>query len=291
MKCLCPIHLIDLELFLLEVNGAEVGPGNDFFGNAVGRRVVLGQNDAEIQLPDEDEVSVVSLNEPLSFDSDSEFTDKDLNVFASWLGGSYVTNSLEQLTGELTFPLANGVHLKLHMSKKADREFTTSLMSLIHNIQRAMEIHQDLSGSMNIKSELVTGSFDGIKAIQEQYGTDVTQQGLELFVTSVSKIFDSLQTAYKGKIVGVILFNGEPDTSEKVLKVKVTPRPSARWLEEKKGSSSINSTIIAEVALVRRTLAWITGIIFIISTLLGICFLMNMPLTRDTLLYSNVKLD
>ncbi|KAM7466078.1 hypothetical protein LguiB_013640 [Lonicera macranthoides] len=273
-------------VFMLEVSVAE---GNDYFGNTLGRRVIFGQKDAEIQLPDEDSVSVVSLNEPLSFDSDSEFTDKDLHDFASWLRGSYITNALEQLTGELTFPLANGVHLKLHMSKKTDREFTTSLVSLIHNIKRATEIHQDLSGSMHLQSELVTGSFDSIKVLQEQYGTDAARQGLELFVTSVSKIFDSLQTAYKGQIVGVILFNEKPQTSEKVLKVKVTSRPSARWLEEKKASA--NATMIAEVVLVRRVLAWITGIILIIATLLGIYFLMNMPLTRDTLLYSNVKLD
>nr|CAB3483861.1 unnamed protein product [Digitaria exilis] len=33
------------------------------------------------------------------------------------------------------------------------------------------------------------------------------------------------------------------------------------------------------------------GIILLVSTLIGVCLLMNMPLTRDTLLYSNVKID
>ena len=34
-------------------------------------------------LTDEDEVSVVSLNKPLSFDSDAELTDKELSDFVS----------------------------------------------------------------------------------------------------------------------------------------------------------------------------------------------------------------
>jgi hypothetical protein len=43
---------------------------------------------------------------------------------------------------------------------------------------------------------------------------------------------------------------------------------AARWLEE---VNSLNTTI-AEVALVRRTLAWITGIILLVSTLMGVSF-------------------
>ena len=66
-------------------------------------------------------------------------------------------------------------------------------------------------------------------------------------------------------------------------------RPSLRLLEEVKTSS--NSTAMAEVALVRLTLAWITGGVLLIATLIGVYLLLNMPLTRDTLLYSNVKLD
>ena len=47
--------------------------------------------------------------------------------------------------------------------QKAEREFITSLVSLIDNIRRAMDMHQDLSGSMRNPAELITGSFDGIK--------------------------------------------------------------------------------------------------------------------------------
>lgn len=41
----------------------------------------------------------------------------------------------------------------------------SSVLSLIHNIRRVAEMHQDLSGSMQNAAELLTGCFDGIKVI------------------------------------------------------------------------------------------------------------------------------
>ncbi|THG00814.1 hypothetical protein TEA_016876 [Camellia sinensis var. sinensis] len=261
-------------VFMLDVREAEdsqvmVQSANAWFGSALRSRVLMESNKADIQLPDEGEVSVVSLNEPLSFGSGVELTDKELSDFASWLGGTYVANALKPMNGELTIPLASGARLNLHMSKKAEREFITSLVSLIGNIRMAVEMHQDLSGSMRNPAELITGSFDGIKVLQEEYRTEgVAEQGQELFFISISKIFDSLQAVYKGQIVGVILCNGTPlPESETLLNVMITSRPSARWLEETTGPP--NSTTIAEIVLVRWTLAWITGIILVIATLLG----------------------
>lgn len=53
-----------------------------------------------------------------------------------------------------------------------------------------------------------------------------------------------------------------------MVEVTSTARIS-RWLEEA-STSTDNSTIASEVLLVRRSLAWITGIILLISTLLGV---------------------
>ncbi|KAH7834874.1 hypothetical protein Vadar_020540 [Vaccinium darrowii] len=283
-------------VFMLDVRGAEgsqvmVQSANAFFGTTLRSRDLIESTKADIQLPGEDEVLVVSLNEPLSADADMEVTEKEISDLAFWLGGTYVAKALEPMTGEFSIPLESGASLDLHMSKKADREFIESLVSLIRNIRRAMDMHQDLYGSMKKPAELLTGSFDGIKVLEEEYGTEgVAKQGVELLFTSISKIFDSLQSVYKGQIVGVILSNGTPSQeSETVLNVMFTSHTSARWLEETTGSS--NSTIVAEVLLVRRTLAWFTGIILLVATIMGIYFLMNMPITRDTLLYSNVKLD
>ncbi|GLU08720.1 hypothetical protein SLE2022_256160 [Rubroshorea leprosula] len=276
-------------VFTLEVDGIHgslaAGLDRTLFGKALRSNVDLSSSTADIQLPDEDEVSVVSLNIPRS-----DYTDKEIADFASWLGGSYVVAATEPLNGVLTLPLGNGDNVNLHLSKKGEREFVLSLLALSDNIRRAMEMHRDILLNIQRRAELIMGCFDGIKALQEEYDADyVAKQGMGLLLATLSKIYDSLQTAYKGQIVGVILFKGMPSPqSETLLNVMVSSHPSPRWLAETK--SPLNATSL-EVVLVRRTLAWVTGIVLIIATLLGVYFLLNMPLTRDTLLYSNVKLD
>ncbi|XAR62594.1 hypothetical protein NMG60_11017418 [Bertholletia excelsa] len=284
-------------VFMIDVRGAEgvrgmVQSTEAFFGQAL-RRTVIMSSKADIQLPDEDEVLVISLNEPLS--SNLELTDKELNNIAHWLDGTFVADTLQPMNGELTIPLVTGSHLKFHMSKKADRDFIRSLLSLFQNTQRAIDMHKDFSRSKQHPAELIMGAFDAIKFLQGEYGTEgIAQQGLELLFTSIFKIFDSLQDVYKGEIVGVILLNGTPlSDSENALNLMFSHGSAVRLLEETDSSSTStsNSTAIAELELVRWTLAWTTGIILLIATLLGIYFLLNMPLTKDTLLYANVKLD
>ncbi|KAL0414100.1 UNVERIFIED_CONTAM: hypothetical protein Sradi_1611700 [Sesamum radiatum] len=257
-------------MLMLEVTGAEDSQLIDDlekspFSNAL-RIKVEGDERVDIQLPDENEVSFVSLN---GESSDPECSEKELSDFASWLGGSYTEDASGPLNGELILPMADGAFLRLHMSERADREFTTSLVTLVNNIRRAKEIHQVLAKSERSPAELITGRFDGIKALQDHYGKEgIAQSGLEVFVNSISKAFDSLQAAYQGKIVGVIAKSGWAGPElENMFHVTVTSRPSARWLEETKASP--NSTEIAEVLFVRTTLAWITGIILLIATLLG----------------------
>ncbi|XVF65127.1 hypothetical protein PTKIN_Ptkin09bG0221800 [Pterospermum kingtungense] len=279
-----------LAVFMLEVSGVDdpvvVDPKNDLFRNALKSSVDLGSSKADIQLPDEEEVSVISLDEPLE-----DYTEENISDFASWLGGSYVTDATKTLHGVLTIPLANGDNVNLHMSKKVHREFALKLFALSQNIRKAMKIHEDLSETLQRPAEFLMASFDGIKALQEQDDTDgFDKQGMRLLLATVSKIFDSLQTAYEGQIVGVVVFNGVPQSEAKTLmNVMFTSRSSPRWLAETK--SSHNTTTLAAQMLVRRTLAWVTGIVLLTATLLGVYFLLNMPLTRDTLLYSNVKLD
>lgn len=74
-----------------------------------------------------------------------------------------------------------------------------------------------------------------------------------------------------GKIVGVIVHNGVASSeSKELLNVMTASRPSTRWLEETEMLP--NSTAIAEAILVRRTVAWTTGLVLIIATLLGVSF-------------------
>ncbi|KAJ0035618.1 hypothetical protein Pint_25387 [Pistacia integerrima] len=180
--------------------------------DAFNSKVILGSNKADIQLPDEDEVSVVFLDEQLA-----DHSEKEIHELASWLGGSYVADASEPLNGELTIPVANGVNVNLHMSKvffrmhnfeshfsslqKAERDFAFSLLALCRNIKRAMGVHEGLAQSKQRPAELMMGFFDGIKALQEQYGPEgVGQQGMRLLLATLSKIFDSLQTSYEGNM-------------------------------------------------------------------------------------------
>ncbi|KAI8537986.1 hypothetical protein RHMOL_Rhmol09G0066000 [Rhododendron molle] len=72
-----------------------------------------------------------------------------------------------------------------------------------------------------------------------------------------------------GKIVGVLLSNETPSQeSETVLNVMFTSQPSARWLEETTGLP--NSKDVAEVLLVKWTLAWVIGIILLVATIMGV---------------------
>ncbi|XP_022761922.1 uncharacterized protein LOC111307883 [Durio zibethinus] len=276
-------------VFMLAVSGVDdplvVEPKNALFIKALKNSVDLGSSKADIQLPDEEEVSVISLDEPLG-----DCTEEEIKDFASWLGGLYVTDATKPLHGVLTIPLANGDNVNLHMSKKVHREFASKLFALSLNVRKALEIHEDLSQSLHRSAELIMGSFDGVKSLQEHHDSDgVDKQGMRLLLATLSKIFDSLQTAYEGQIVGVIVFNGVPlPESKRLMNVMYTSRPSLRRLAETKSYDNI--TLAAQV-LVRRTLAWVTGVVLLIATLMGVYFLLNMPLTRDTLLYSNVKLD
>ncbi|KAE9594843.1 hypothetical protein Lal_00013207 [Lupinus albus] len=274
-------------VFLLEVNGItgleKNIQDNAMFGNSFWSTDFPGSDKIDIQLSDG--VAMASLDGILE-----DCTDKEISEFSSFIGGSYAPDALEPLNGELTIPLANGASVSLHMSKKSERKFIVGLLSLIRNVKRAIHMHEELSQDIQSPAELLTGHFNSIKVLQEQYEAEsIAQHEVELLLATLTKIFSSLQEAYKGQIVGVIYCH-EATLQELGNKFDVTfaPHHAARLLAE---SETLDVTKIAEVLLVRTTLAWVTGIILLISTLLGIHYLLYMPITRDTLLYSNVKLD
>ena len=277
-------------VFLLEVNGIngleKIVQDNAMFSKSLWDTNYIGSDKIDIQLPGENDVSVFSLDEQLE-----DFTDKEINDLSSLIGGSYAPDALKPLNGVITVPLANNVLVNLHMSKKAERKFVIGLLSLTQNVKRAIQNHRDSSQSTLSPAELLTGCFNGIKVLQEQEEAEsIAQHGVELLLVTVTKMFESLQEAYKGQIVGIIYCQmATPQESGKKFNVLFTP-PHYQRVRSLEEVNSLNTTI-AEVALVRKTLAWITGIILLVSTLLGTCYLLYMPITRDTLLYSNVKLD
>ncbi|XBI00123.1 hypothetical protein VPH35_129277 [Triticum aestivum] len=173
---------------------------------------------------------------------------------------------------------------------EADVEFASSLISLLKTIKRGIQVHEDFSGGIVSHAELLVCHFTGIKALEDEYGpAEIVKQGAEVVQTALTKAFDQLQGAYNGKIVGLVISAKEASTSL----ASIIDAPSSLHISRRLAEASkTNATAsIAAIYLVRLSLAWITGIILLVSTLIGICLLMNMPLTRDTLLYSNVKID
>ncbi|KMZ65245.1 Type 1 membrane protein-like [Zostera marina] len=274
-------------VLVLEVRGIGAPPlmvshPKSEVDSSVGYKV-LGSESVEIELSDEDEISVVSIDEDSTCIAclDREFTD-----LSYLLGGSY-DGSMELHSGELTFTLASGSSMKLYLSKQADLKFALGLVNLVRGVKNAVKTHQDLTGADRSTAELITGVFTGIEALKE-YGSDASEKGLELLQTTLYNLFSQLQKEYKGKIVGVIVFteNSSTDSVSSLISLKYPARIS-RVLAQVGPSKSI----IAQIVLVRTSIAWITGIIFLIATLMGVYLLFDMPLTRDTLLYCNVKLD
>lgn len=55
--------------------------------------------------------------------------------------------------------------LSANVLQKADLYYTSSLVSLFRSIKKAVEIHEDLTGSSMSPAELLIGCFTGIEVI------------------------------------------------------------------------------------------------------------------------------
>jgi hypothetical protein len=273
-------------VFLMQLDGSKTSV-DSFVSEAGGifRTKVEGAKNAATGLTDKDELIVIRSDESLDAHSGSDSLDNELTDLAIWLEGSY-----QKTDGKLNIPLESGNSLTLLVSKDADLEFASSLISLLKTITRGIQVHQDFSGGIVSPAELLVCRFTGMKALEGEYGSaEIVKQGAEVVRTALTKAFDQLQAAYNGKIVGLVISTNEASTSlASIIDAPSSLHISRRLAEASKTNASAS---IAAIILVRLSLAWTTGIILLISTLIGICLLMNMPLTRDTLLYSNVKLD
>ncbi|XP_020570685.1 uncharacterized protein LOC110017872 [Phalaenopsis equestris] len=279
-------------VFLLEVGGIDglifSTQNSDFKVGNIFSSMVFESKKAKIYVPGEDDVYVFHVDENACAEDDFSCVDEELVKLAKWFGGSYA-GSLKSHDGKLTIPLSTGSSLDLNVAKEADRMFAASLASLVGNTKRT--VVNDFAQNRINSAELFIGHFRGLEALKVEYGEgDILKLGEQLVKDSIMKLFNTLQEFSSGRIACVVLSNKDANPSTENL-LEVTQFPQlARWLDE----TSFNNDTSAEfkrVLLVRRSLAWITAIILLVSTLIGIYFLMNMQLTRDTLLYSNVKLD
>ncbi|KAL6900630.1 hypothetical protein ACP4OV_005306 [Aristida adscensionis] len=271
-------------VFLLQIDGSH-DKADRFVSEASSTfKTSIEDTDSAVSgLTDKDELIVIHSDESLDV-SGSDYLDNELPNLANWLDGSY-----EKSSGKLVIPLESGNSLTLLLDKEADLEFVTSLVSLLKTIERGIQVHEDFSGIVN-PAELLVCRFKGIKALESEYGsTEIVNQGTEVVRRAFMKAFESLHGAYKGKIVGLVISTKEASPSLGSIIDAPSSLHISRRLED--ATNATAAAAAAAIILVRTSLAWITGIILFVSTLIGICLLMNMPLTRDTLLYSNVKID
>ncbi|CAO2169923.1 unnamed protein product [Urochloa humidicola] len=270
-------------VFLVQIAGSDAS-ADSFVSEASStfKTRIEGANNAATGLTDKDELIVIHSDESLDH-TGSDLLDSELSSLENWLEGSYQKSS-----GKLVIPLESGNSLTLLLHKDADLEFVSSLVSLLKTVERAIQVHEDFSGVIS-PAELLVCQFKGIKTLQDEYASmEIVRQGTEVVRRAVTKAFQSLDGAYKGKIVGLVMSTNE---SSSFLESLIESPSSLHILRRLEEASQTNGTGAASVVLVRKSLAWITGIILLASTLIGVCLLMNMPLTRDTLLYSNVKID
>ncbi|XP_020158291.1 uncharacterized protein [Aegilops tauschii subsp. strangulata] len=269
-------------VFLMQLDGShDYVDGFISDAGSIYKTKIDGAKSAAIELTDKDELIVIRSDESSGLD----VLDNELANLATWLAGSY-----QKADSKLNIPLKSGNSLTLFLTKEADVEFASSLISLLKTIERGIQVHEDFSGGIVSPAELLVCHFTGIKALEDEYGSaEIVKQGAEVVQTALTKALDQLQGAYNGKIVGLVISAKEASTSL----ASIIDAPSSLHISRRLAEASkTNATAsIAAIYLVRLSLAWITGIILLVSTLIGICLLMNMPLTRDTLLYSNVKID
>ncbi|GLJ40478.1 hypothetical protein SUGI_0834260 [Cryptomeria japonica] len=255
------------------------------------RHLVAESSDTAFDFP-EDEVMLVSLKGASDDENDLHSIEKELSDLALWLGGFY-TGGQQPMQGNLSIPLSKESSLTLNLLKGADQIFAKELVSLYQNIRRVAVMHENLAESSLDTAELLLGSFAGVEALQEHYGhNNIPCKGLELFLNVAVKLFNSLQLSYGGQIVGIVAMNSNVvPSSEEMFDIKLTSRNS-HLLSELDSSKRLPPNFAeVQAKLIRKAVAWSMAFILLVTTLVGVYYLFNMPITRDTLLYSNVKLD
>lgn len=260
-----------LLLTLEQIKGVDQR-GNSASVSAQHRGLQLEATRGLFVLPED--AMLLSLNTTFQ---ESVVTDGELRELASFLGASYEA-SKEPSSGVLSLGLPDGDMITLDFDKKQDK----ALGYKLHTLFRHME---DVATNLDTRSTgLVAGALTVAKELYEEPDSSVTlREASELLHLVATKVFTYLDTALNGGLVGVIVH-----AQEQIFDMSLNWGPSRLQLLQAP-SNTITSTV-AEV-LTETIIAYITGILFIVALIIGTCFLFKMPVTRDTLLYSGVKLD
>jgi hypothetical protein len=235
------------------------------------------------QLPGRD-VEVQSLN--------SIGLEHGLDALASFLEGAYKKDEeTNKIVLKIPLPVADHFSFSINLEENADRSFADELLQLFHSIQSVSSLRRGQT-----QAKLMLGTFSALELMDE--GSDHRMDATKLLLHTAARVLSALEANYNGQMVGVFtLLSCAPGT--RVLPLfSIDESRSARSLlgdvpAPAPSQSSPNQSLYdAEIrTLNSRSLLTVTALILLIATGLGNCFLLYMPLTRDTLLYANVKLD
>lgn len=249
------------------------------FSSAPYRQLAPENGQALLAIPDDIGVSLLNS----SFNEELESTDVDLQLheLASFLGGSFESGT-DLLKGELTVHTQNDDVLSLDLSKKADRMLALEVVAMFQSIKESVAAQDH--HNKQLPRGLFFGTIASTEILYKDFDGSITaEQASHLLLLFARKMFNYINSAYNGSLVGVIL-NAEED----ILDLKITMGPSRLLLL---AASSTTDTATVAAALTEKIITYTTALILLVALIIGTCFLFKMPVTRDTLLYSGVKLD
>lgn len=232
----------------------------------------------------DDYVNVEVLTSLDEADTHIEVSEQDLEF--EFISTSYVLNGDSKTVNTISWDMSNGESFSLDMSNSADRLFFKELMEVFRGMKRAVTSQQSVE--LEQPADLYFGTFNGIIEFRDHYGSGhQTQLASKFVLYAMNQALQFLQANCNDKLVGVFTFT----ESANDFKVLTTER-GARFLQAAAPTPG-NETYPEEMALRlgNQAVIFFTVIILLVALLLSTCCMFTMPLTKDSLLYSGLKLD
>jgi hypothetical protein len=226
-------------------------------------------------------------------DLHAEISEQDFQAEFVFMSASYNLDGVSKTVTTVSWDMSNGETFSLDITKSADRLFFKELMDIFRNMQRAISSQQAVD--LEQPANLYFGNFNGIEELRKAYGSgDQIQLASKFVLYAMNQALQFLQDNYSDKLVGVFTFAESSNDFEIIVSER-----RARFLQDADAAVAVpagspgNETTPEQMALQlgNRAVVFFTVIIFLVALLLSTCCMFTMPVTRDSLLYSGLKLD
>ncbi|KAG0568295.1 hypothetical protein KC19_6G010200 [Ceratodon purpureus] len=226
-------------------------------------------------------------------DLNAEISEQDFQAEFVFMSASYNLDGDSKTVTTVSWDMSNGETFTLDTTKTADRLFFKELMGIFRNMQRAVSSQQPID--LEEPANLYFGNFNGIEELRKAYGSGhQTQLASKFVLYAMNQALQFLQDNYNDKLVGVFTFTKSSNDFE----ITVSER-RARFLQDADAAiaaptgSPGNETYPEQMALHlgNQAVVFFTVLILLLALVLSTCCMFTMPLTRDSLLYSGLKLD